>query len=48
MVEVSQEEVEMNVLLMVGLAVGTPLFALGLNVLQALLERWDQQRHAED
>ena len=47
MVEVSQE-VEMNALLVVGLVAGTPLFALGLNDLQALLERWDQQRHAED
>ena len=47
MVEVSQE-VEMNALLVVGLVAGTPLFALVLNDLQALLERWDQQRHAED
>jgi hypothetical protein len=47
MVEVSQE-VEMNALLVVGLVAGTPLLALGLNDLQALLERWDQQRHAED
>ena len=47
MVEVSQE-VEMNALLVVGLGAGTPLFAVGLNDLQGLLERWDQQRHAED
>ena len=47
MVEVSQE-VEMTALLVVGLVAGTPLFALGLNDLQASLERWDQQRHAED
>jgi hypothetical protein len=43
MVEVSQE-VEMSALLVAG----TALFALGLNDLQALLERWDQQRHAQD
>jgi hypothetical protein len=43
MVEVSQE-VEMSPLLMAS----TALFALGLNDLQASLERWDQQRHAED
>ena len=42
MVEVSQE-VEMSALLVAG----TPLFALVLNDLQASLERWDQQRHAE-
>ena len=42
------QEVEMNALLVVGLVAGTPLIALGLNDLQALLERWDQQRHAED
>ena len=47
MVEVSQE-VEMNALLVVGLVAGTALFALVLNDLQASLERWDQQRHAED
>ena len=43
MVEVSQE-VEMSALLVAG----TALSALGLNDLQASLERWDQQRHAED
>jgi hypothetical protein len=47
MVEGSQE-VEMSALLVVGLVAGTPLFALGLSDLQASLERWDQQRHAED
>jgi hypothetical protein len=38
----------MSALLVVGLVAGTSLFALGFNDLQALLERWDQQRHAED
>ncbi len=38
----------MSALLVVGLVAGTPLLALGLHCLQASLERWDQQRHAED
>lgn len=29
-------------------AVGAPIFAMGINDLQAKLERWDYQRHAED
>jgi hypothetical protein len=38
----------MSALLVVCLAVGTPLVALGVSDLQASLERWDQDRHAED
>ena len=30
------------------LAVGTPLFALGMSSLQTSLERWDYQKHAQD
>ena len=29
-------------------AVGAPIFAMAINDLQAKLERWDYQRHAED
>jgi hypothetical protein len=42
------KEVEMNWLLAVCLSVGTPLAALGLHDLQTSLERWVQERHAED
>jgi len=38
----------MSELLVICLSVGTPLAALGLHELQASLERWDQERHAED
>jgi hypothetical protein len=38
----------MSPLLMVYLSVGTPFAAFGLVRLQARLERWDQDRHAED
>jgi hypothetical protein len=38
----------MSALLVAGLTVGAPLFALGLSNLQASLERWDYERHAED
>jgi hypothetical protein len=42
------KEVEMNWLLVVCLSVGTSLAALGLRDLQTSLERWVQERHAED
>lgn len=29
-------------------AVGAPIFGVGVSNLQAKLERWDYQRHAED
>lgn len=38
----------MSPLLMVYLSVGTPFAGLGLLKLQARLERWDYERHAED
>ena len=38
----------MSSLLVVCLSVGTPLAALGLHDLQARIERWDFERHAED
>ena len=38
----------MNALLMICMSVGTPLAACGLYDLQARLERWDYNRHAED
>jgi hypothetical protein len=38
----------MNALVMICMSVGTPLAALGLHDLQARLERWDFDRHAED
>lgn len=38
----------MHLLLFGVLAVAAPLFGAGLFRLQANLERWDQQRHAED
>ena len=38
----------MSGMLAVVLTVGTPLVALGLYDLQTRLERWDQNRHAED
>lgn len=38
----------MNSLLVACLSVGAPLAGMGLYDLQAWLERWDQQRHAED
>lgn len=38
----------MNALLMVCFSVGTPLAALGLHDVQASLERWVCERHAED
>ena len=38
----------MSALLVVCLVFGTPLVALGVSDLQASLERWDRDRHAED
>ena len=38
----------MNALLMICLSIGTPLAALALHDLQARLEQWDYDRHAED
>jgi hypothetical protein len=38
----------MNTLLMICISLGTPPAALGLYELQARLERWDYDRHAED
>jgi hypothetical protein len=39
---------EMSPLLMVYFWVGTPFAGFGLLKLQARLERWDYERHAED
>jgi len=38
----------MNPLLMICMSVATPLAGLALYELQARLERWDYDRHAED
>jgi hypothetical protein len=38
----------MNPLLMIGFSVGTPFAGFGLLRLQARLEQWAYQRHAED
>jgi hypothetical protein len=38
----------MSPLLMVCLSLGAPLAGVGLSRLQARLERWDYQRHAQD
>lgn len=38
----------MNAFVMVCMSVGAPLAALGLYDLQTRLERWDNNRHAED
>jgi hypothetical protein len=43
-----REVCEMSPLLMVYFSVGTPFAGFGLLKLQAGLERWDYQRHAED
>jgi hypothetical protein len=39
---------EMTPLLLVCVAAATPLVGIGLLQLQARLERWDYERHAED
>jgi len=44
----SREVCEMSPLLMVYFSVGTPFAGYGLLRLQARLERWDYDRHAED
>jgi len=38
----------MNLLLMIGFSAGTPFAGLGLRRLQARLEQWAYQQHAED
>jgi hypothetical protein len=38
----------MNALLMACISISAPLAAVGLYDLQAHLERWDHNRHAED
>lgn len=38
----------MNALFVTCLSVVVPLAALGVHELQARLERWDYERHAED
>jgi hypothetical protein len=38
----------MNQLLVVFLATGTPLFGLAVHEMQSRLERWAQERHAQD
>jgi hypothetical protein len=38
----------MNPVLVALFSVGSPLAAVGMVRLQARLEQWDQQRHAED
>ena len=38
----------MTSLMMVCIAVGAPVVGVGLTQLQARLERWDYERHAED
>ena len=39
---------EMTPLLLVCLAAATPVVGIGLIQLQARLERWDYERHADD
>jgi hypothetical protein len=38
----------MNSLIMMCISIGAPLAALGIYDLQARLEKWDYNRHAED
>ena len=38
----------MNTLLVIVLMVGTALMAVGFHDMQAWLERWDYERHAQD
>jgi hypothetical protein len=38
----------MSIALVVSLLIGAPIFAAGISDLQARLEHWDYQRHAED
>lgn len=39
---------EMNPLLLVCIAAATPVVGIGLMQLQARLEQWDYERHADD
>ena len=43
-----REVFEMSPLLMVYFSLGTPVVGFGLVRLQARLEQWDYDRHAED
>lgn len=45
---VVESEVVMSPLLMVSFSIATPFAGFGLMTLQARLERWDHDRHAED
>ena len=45
---ISEKGFEMSPLLMVYFWVATPVVGYGLVKLQAWLERWDYERHAED
>jgi hypothetical protein len=38
----------MNAVMVALFVIGVPMFAVGINDLQAKLERWDYQRHAQD
>jgi hypothetical protein len=38
----------MNTMIMLCMSLSAPLVALGLHDLQARLEQWDYNRHAED
>jgi hypothetical protein len=42
------EENAVNVAIVALLSMGVPAFAVGISHLQAELERWDHQRHAQD
>jgi hypothetical protein len=46
--EIFEKGFEMSPLLMVYFWVATPVVGYGLVQLQAWLERWDYERHAED
>jgi len=37
-----------NTVVVVLLAIGAPMLAVGISDLQTKLERWDYQRHAQD
>jgi hypothetical protein len=38
----------MNAVMVALFVIGAPMFAVGINDLQAKLESWDHQRHAQD
>jgi hypothetical protein len=46
--EAMGEEYAVNAIMLMLLMVGMPVFAVGIGDLQAKLERWDYQRHADD